>query len=172
MAVNRVEVDGEVKLDLSADSVSPQTMLAGATAHDAAGEAIEGAVVVAPIDAAPTEGSPNAVSSGGVWSALQESGGGSSAVTGYTVTVPASGWTASGAFKKNTVTVAGLKDSYPQRPRIDCDVTNTDAESDAAMMAAFALLTGAETGTDSLTLYIAGKIVPDINLSVYLEVAE
>lgn len=170
MAVNKVVVGDEVKLDLSGDSITPGVLRAGETAHDAAGEPIEGAMVVAPIDDVPTEGSENAVSSGGVWSALQESG--SSAVTSYTVTVPVSGWTASGAFKINTVTVSGLKETYPQRPRIDCDVTNTDAESDAAMMAAFALLTGAETGTNSLTLYVAGGLAPDINLSIYLEVAE
>lgn len=47
-AVNKVVVDGVTRLDLTGDSVTPQTLLAGATAHNAAGEHIEGAVTVAP----------------------------------------------------------------------------------------------------------------------------
>lgn len=43
MAVNKVEINGEVKLDLTADTVTPETLLAGATAHNAAGEKIKGA---------------------------------------------------------------------------------------------------------------------------------
>lgn len=42
MAVNKVEVDGEVKLDLTQDTVTPETLLPGATAHNAAGEQIAG----------------------------------------------------------------------------------------------------------------------------------
>lgn len=42
MAVNKVEVDGEIKLDLTEDTVTPETLLKGATAHNAAGEAITG----------------------------------------------------------------------------------------------------------------------------------
>ena len=42
MAVNKVEVGGETKLDLTADTVTPETLLKGATAHNAAGEAITG----------------------------------------------------------------------------------------------------------------------------------
>lgn len=45
-AVNKVVVDGVTRLDLTGDSVTPQTLLAGATAHNAAGEQIEGAVTV------------------------------------------------------------------------------------------------------------------------------
>lgn len=48
MAVNKVEINGETKLDLTQDTVTPETLLAGATAHNAAGEQIEGAVSVAP----------------------------------------------------------------------------------------------------------------------------
>ena len=46
MAVNRVEVDGETKLDLTADTVTPETLLKGATAHNAAGEAIVGSIIM------------------------------------------------------------------------------------------------------------------------------
>ena len=37
MAVNKVEIGGEVKLDLTADTVTPENLLSGATAHNAAG---------------------------------------------------------------------------------------------------------------------------------------
>ena len=42
MAVNKVEINGEVKLDLTQDTVTPETLLQGATAHNAAGEEITG----------------------------------------------------------------------------------------------------------------------------------
>lgn len=42
MAVNKVEVNGETKLDLTQDTVTPQTLLSGVTAHNAAGEEITG----------------------------------------------------------------------------------------------------------------------------------
>ena len=48
MAVNKVEINGEVKLDLTQDTVTSQTLLKGATAHNAAGDKIDGAVTVAP----------------------------------------------------------------------------------------------------------------------------
>lgn len=43
MAVNKVEVNGETVLDLSQDSVTPEQLAQGATAHNAAGEQITGA---------------------------------------------------------------------------------------------------------------------------------
>lgn len=42
MAVNKVCINGETVLDLSGDSVTPETLLAGATAHNAAGVQIVG----------------------------------------------------------------------------------------------------------------------------------
>lgn len=49
MANNKVQLsDGTVLLDLTGDTVTPQTLLSGATAHNAAGEKISGSVVTAP----------------------------------------------------------------------------------------------------------------------------
>lgn len=49
MANNKVQLsDGTVLLDLTGDTVTPQTLLSGVTAHNAAGERIAGAVVTAP----------------------------------------------------------------------------------------------------------------------------
>lgn len=42
MGVNRVVINNEVKLDLTADTVTPETLLSGVTAHNAAGELIVG----------------------------------------------------------------------------------------------------------------------------------
>lgn len=42
MAVNKVEINGETKLDLTQDTVAPENLLSGATAHNAAGEQITG----------------------------------------------------------------------------------------------------------------------------------
>ena len=61
MGVNQVIVGDEVKLDLTADTVSEDNLLAGATAHNAAGEPIEGAVVTVPVDSELSETSENAI---------------------------------------------------------------------------------------------------------------
>lgn len=45
MAVNHVIINGETSLDLRADTVAPEKLLSGATAHDAAGETITGTYV-------------------------------------------------------------------------------------------------------------------------------
>ena len=44
MAINKVVINDEVKLDLTQDSVTPESLLAGVTAHDAAGNPITGLV--------------------------------------------------------------------------------------------------------------------------------
>ena len=49
MAVNKVEINGEVKLDLTQDTVTEDTLLQGATAHDAAGNPVEGKVLTTPV---------------------------------------------------------------------------------------------------------------------------
>ena len=45
MAVNKVDINGATVLDLTGDSVTPETLLQGATAHDASGAAITGTMV-------------------------------------------------------------------------------------------------------------------------------
>lgn len=42
MAVNRVVYDGVTLVDLTSDTVTPDTLMAGVTAHDAAGNEITG----------------------------------------------------------------------------------------------------------------------------------
>ena len=42
MAVNKVSINGMTVLDLTADTVTPETLSVGVTAHNAAGELITG----------------------------------------------------------------------------------------------------------------------------------
>ena len=42
MAVNKVSINGTTVLDLTADTVTPETLSMGVTAHNAAGELITG----------------------------------------------------------------------------------------------------------------------------------
>lgn len=49
MAVNKIEINGEVKLDLTEDTVTEDTLLKGITAHNAAGSKIQGRVVITPV---------------------------------------------------------------------------------------------------------------------------
>ena len=48
MGVSKVDFAGNTLVDLTGDSVTPETLLEGATAHNAAGDQINGAVAVAP----------------------------------------------------------------------------------------------------------------------------
>lgn len=84
MGVNQVLVGDEVKLDLTADTVSEDNLLAGATAHNAAGEPITGAVVTVPVDSELSEISENAIQNQAVAKAIN---GGEllRGSTGYTV---------------------------------------------------------------------------------------
>lgn len=54
MAVNKVEINGKTIIDLTKDTVSPQTLLSGVTAHNAAGEPIVGAATAGGITSFPT----------------------------------------------------------------------------------------------------------------------
>lgn len=47
MAVNKLVFDGITKFDLSNDTVTPETLLKGVTAHDASGELIVGTMDIA-----------------------------------------------------------------------------------------------------------------------------
>ena len=70
MAVNKVIYDGEPLIDLTGDTVTADTLLEGATAHDASGAAITGAMKSYAVDDVPTMDSENLVKSGGVYSAI------------------------------------------------------------------------------------------------------
>lgn len=54
MAVNKVEINGKTIIDLTKDTVLPQTLLPGVTAHNAAGEQIVGVATAGGITSFPT----------------------------------------------------------------------------------------------------------------------
>ena len=47
MEINKVVYNGNTLIDLTGDTVTPEVMLAGYTAHDASGEEIEGSIEIA-----------------------------------------------------------------------------------------------------------------------------
>lgn len=99
MAVNKVEINGESVIDLTKDTVLPQTLLSGVTAHNAAGERIVGAVAPVRYDAAQN-----------LTPAQKEQArdniGAAEKPKAVSVTLTAAGWDSS--TKKQTVTVPGV----------------------------------------------------------------
>lgn len=90
MSVNKVEVNGETVLDLSQDSVTPEQLAQGATAHNAAGEQITG-TYTAPVT-----------------SVNGQTGDVEIKVSTVSVTLLASGWDTSGDWPKYTLALAGI----------------------------------------------------------------
>ena len=127
MAVNKVALNGEVKLDLTADTVTPQTLLKGATAHNAAGELITG--VYEPMNIKQYTGT--LLASG--WAAD------------------------SYGYQAQTISITGLKASYDVDPQWDVALSGTDPDADAALLEGFALIHNYVTGANSLTAQCIGK---------------
>lgn len=136
MAVNKVVLNDEVKLDLSADSVTPETLAKGVTAHNAAGELITGTM---------------------------EAG---LKVTQYTGTLLATGWAADSAgYQAQTITITGLAAEYAVDPQWDVVLSGTDPDADAALLEGFALIHNYTTGANSLTAQCIGD-APTVNIPV------
>lgn len=127
MAVNKVALNGEVKLDLTADTVTPETLLKGTTAHNAAGELITG--VYEPMNIKQYTGT--LLASG--WAAD------------------------SYGYQAQTITITGLKASYGVDPEWDVALSGTDPDADAALLEGFALIHNYTTGVNSLTAQCIGK---------------
>lgn len=99
MAVNKVEVNGETKLDLTQDTVTPENLLSGATAHNAAGEQISGTVAPVRYDVAQDLTSDQK-------NQARDNIGAGEKPKAVSVTLTAAGWNAT--TKKQTVTVTGV----------------------------------------------------------------
>ena len=127
MSVNHVIIDGETKLDLRQDTVTPQTLLKGTTAHNAAGELITG--VYEPMNIKQYTGT--LLASG--WAADSH------------------------GYQAQTITITGLKASYDVDPQWDVALSGTDQDADAALLEGFALIHNYVTGTNSLTAQCIGK---------------
>lgn len=127
MAVNKVALNGEVKLDLTADTVTPETLLKGMTAHNAAGELITG--VYEPMNIKQYTGT--LLASG--WAADSH------------------------GYQAQTITITGLKAAYDVDPQWDVALSGTDPDADAALLESFALIHNYTTGANSLTAQCIGK---------------
>lgn len=127
MAVNKVALNGEVKLDLTADTVTPETLLKGTTAHNAAGELITG--VYEPMNIKQYTGT--LLASG--WAADSH------------------------GYQAQTIVITGLKASYDVDPEWDVALSGTDPDADAALLEGFALIHNYTTGANSLTAQCIGK---------------
>ena len=85
----------------------------------------------------------------------------------YTATLLSSGWAADGSYKKQTVTVAGLKASYPVAPVVDAQLSGTDADGDSAILTAFAAVNILQTAANQLIAYCIGD-APETNIPLII----
>lgn len=154
MAVNKVEVNGETKLDLTQDTVTPENLLSGATAHNAAGEPISGAVAPVRYDVAQDLTSEQKKQA-------RDNIGASATVIMRKVTLTVAGWNSS--TKQKTVTVSGiLADGTKQR--VIC--SPVDESYDSAWNSCYVQCVGHET--DSLTFQC--NELPTVAVEVYVSI--
>lgn len=141
MAVNKVVVNDETILDLTGDTVTAADLRAGVTAHAANGEQITGTAL------------------GGITAAQ------------YSLTLTMGGWYTDGSYRAQQVTVSGLKASYDVSPDVDCELSGTDADGDAAILEGWALVHYAQTGAGTITFKCCGD-APTVNIPVVVRVFE
>ena len=87
--------------------------------------------------------------------------------TTYNATLSSSGWTTSGSYKKQTVTVTGLKANYPVTPVVDAQLTGTDADGDTAVLTGFSAINLIQTATNQLIAYCIGD-APTVNIPLII----
>lgn len=127
MGRSKIVYAGDTLLDLTEDTVTPETLLKGKTAHNAAGELITG--VYEPMNIKQYTGT--LLASG--WSADSH------------------------GYQAQTITITGLKASYTIDPQWDVALSGTDPDADAALLEGFALIHNYKTGANSLTAQCIGK---------------
>lgn len=91
----------------------------------------------------------------------------SSSGTTYNATLSSSGWTTSGSYKKQTVTVTGLKANYPVAPVVDAQLTGTDADGDTAVLTGFSAINLIQTAENQLIAYCIGD-APIVNIPLII----
>lgn len=176
MAINKVVADGETKLDLTGDTITAADLKSGVTAHDRSGAAITGSVEtytgetsITPGESAQTLQTEGKYMDSNISVAAAPSGGSSAAQ--YSATLAASGWTESGGYQTQTVAVSGLSASYEVNPDVDCQLSGTDADGDAEILNAWALVSLCETGDGTLTAKCIGD-APAANIPITVRVFE
>ena len=85
----------------------------------------------------------------------------------YTATLLSNGWATYGKYKKQTVTVTGLKESYPIAPVVDAQLSGVDADGDAEVLTAFAAVNIVQTAEDQLIAYCIGD-APSTNIPLII----
>lgn len=126
MGRSKIVYAGDTLLDLTEDTVTPETLLKGMTAHNAAGELITG--VYEPMNIKQYTGT--LLASG--WAADSH------------------------GYQSQTITITGLKASYDIDPQWDVALSGTDPDADAALLEGFALIHNYKTGVNSLTAQCIG----------------
>ncbi len=127
MGRSKIVYAGDTLIDLTEDTVTPQTLLKGATAHNAAGELITG--VYEPMTIKQYTGT--LLSTG--WAAD------------------------SYGYQAQTITITGLQASYDVDPQWDVVLSGTDPDADAVLLEGFALIHNYTTGANSLTAQCIGS---------------
>lgn len=127
MGRSKIVYAGDTLLDLTEDTVTPETLLKGKTAHNAAGELITG--VYEPMNIKQYTGT--LLASG--WAADAH------------------------GYQAQTIVITGLKASYDVDPQWDVALSGTDPDADAALLEGFALIHNYKTGANSLTAQCIGK---------------
>lgn len=88
----------------------------------------------------------------------------------YTGTFLSTGWVADTVYAyKQTIPISGLLASYTVRPDVDVALTMTAKDTDAEVLAGFALIQVFDTGASSLTAYCMDE-APSINVPVVVRV--
>ena len=87
--------------------------------------------------------------------------------TTYNATLSSSGWTTSGSYKKQMVTVTGLKANYPVAPVVDAQLTGTDADGDTAVLTGFSAINLIQTAENQLIAYCIGD-APTVNIPLII----
>lgn len=127
MGRSKIVYAGDTLLDLTEDTVTPETLLKGTTAHNAAGELITG--VYEPMNIKQYTGT--LLASG--WAADSH------------------------GYQAQTITITGLKAAYDIDPQWDVALSGTDPDADAALLEGFALIHNYKTGANSLTAQCIGN---------------
>lgn len=85
----------------------------------------------------------------------------------YNATLSSSGWTTSGSYKTQTITVTGLKANYPVAPVVDVQLTGTDADGDTAVLTGFSAINLIQTAENQLIAYCIGN-APTVNIPLII----
>lgn len=157
MGVNKVEYGGRTLIDLTNDTVTPETLVKGATAHNAAGEQIEGQNAGSSGDMLKSDYDPEG--------AVQEAGGiaayvasevspavsGVESAKGVSVALDPSKWSSSAPYTQ-TVTVSWMTSDWaPGQPSLNVDACNGNVSQIQARKEEYAKLDIVTSGAGTLT---------------------